>query len=64
MDGKSEREGREGRRAVGHGAKQTECGIPTDVATLPLCHHLEYTGDEKLSFRNTRSQDCQISPIR
>lgn len=41
MDGKSEREGREGRRAVGHGAKQTECGIPTDVATLPLCHHLE-----------------------
>lgn len=68
MDGKSDRDGRERRKAVGHGAKQTQCGIPTDVfinklahcliATSPLCHHLEETSNEK-SFRN-KSPDCQI----
>ena len=66
MDGRSDREGR---RAVGHGAKQTQCGTPTDVyinkladaliATITLCHHLEETSDGKFLLRK-RSQDCKI----
>lgn len=62
MDRNCDREGRERRGAVGHGAKQTECGIPADVhinklaqcltATSPPDFYLEETSDKKLSFRN------------
>lgn len=60
-DGKSDREGKERRRTVGHAAKQTGCAILTDVGINTLAqllhhHHLEETHEEK----KLRKKVCQI----
>lgn len=61
MDGESDREGRQRRRAVGHGAKQPERGIPTDVRIYKLARCLIATSPcatvlkRQLAFRK-RSQ--------